>query len=43
MGKKLTIEEVKEKIKNIHGNTITLDELTYVDTKTKNNTLSLEN
>jgi hypothetical protein len=35
MGKKLTIEEVKERIKEIYGDTITLDESTYINTQIK--------
>jgi hypothetical protein len=35
MGKKLTIEEVKERIKQIHGDIIVLDESTYVNVNTK--------
>lgn len=33
--KKLTIEEFKIKLKDKHGDTITIDEITYLDTKTK--------
>jgi hypothetical protein len=35
MGKKLTIEEVKEKIKKIHGNEVKLVESSYINMKTK--------
>jgi len=35
MGKKLTIEEVKKRIKQIHGDIIILDESTYINVNTK--------
>lgn len=35
MPKVLSIEEIKNRIKEIHGDFVILDELTYVDTKTK--------
>lgn len=35
MPKKLSIEEVRERIKKVHGDTVTLDESTYKNTKTK--------
>ena len=34
MTKKLTIEEVKNKIKEVHGDIIEIDELTYINTNT---------
>ena len=35
MGRKLTIAEVKERIKEVHGDTVILDESTYVNVSTK--------
>lgn len=33
--KKLTIEEIKQRLKDVHGDMVILDESTYVDTNTK--------
>ena len=35
MVKKLTVEEVKSKIREVHGDVVRLDESTYVNTTTK--------